>query len=123
MLQELACYSPSPASDKIQRVWWIGTGTASSLPFHAACQYHNGRVAEAESCFDQTIPSYTPTIKALRNARKRPLAVGKLNSKDTSVVIVTMPTTPGQIALSGVAREEKVITEATKHAYTIRPPL
>ncbi|EMD64887.1 hypothetical protein COCSADRAFT_356084 [Bipolaris sorokiniana ND90Pr] len=123
VLQELACYSPSPASDKIQRVWWIGTGAASSLPFHAACQYHYGRIAEAESCFDQIIPSYTPTIKALSNARKRPLTVEKLNSKDTSILIVTMPTTPGQSALDGVAREEKTITEATKHAYTIRPPL
>jgi tetratricopeptide (TPR) repeat protein len=123
VLQELACYNPSPPPDKIQRVWWIGTGAASSLPFHAACQYHNGRIAGAESCFDQTIPSYTPTIKALSNARKRPLAVGKFNSKDTSILVVTMPTTPGQSALSGVAREEKVITEATKHAYTIIPPL
>jgi tetratricopeptide (TPR) repeat protein len=123
VLQELACYDPSPNPDKIRRVWWIGTGAASSLPFHAACQYHNGRIAGAESCFDQTIPSYTPTIKALGNARKRRLAVGKFNSKDTSILVVTMPTTPGQTALSGVAREEEAITEATKHAYTIRPPL
>ncbi|KAH9859228.1 hypothetical protein J1614_012244 [Plenodomus biglobosus] len=123
MLQELACYDPSPKPDKIQRVWWIGTGAASSLPFHAACQYHNGRIAGAESCFDQTIPSYAPTIKALRNARTRSLTVGKLESKETSVLIVTMPTTPGQSALSGVAREEKAITEATKDVYTIIPPL
>jgi SpoVK/Ycf46/Vps4 family AAA+-type ATPase len=123
VLQELACYNPSPKPDKIQRVWWIGTGAASSLPFHAACQYHDSRIAGAESCFDQTIPSYTPTIKALGNARKRRLAVGKFNSKDTSILVVTMPTTPGQSALSGVAREEKVIMEATKDAYTIIPPL
>ncbi|KAF2469216.1 uncharacterized protein BDR25DRAFT_264442 [Lindgomyces ingoldianus] len=123
VLQELACYSPSPASDKIQRVWWIGTGAASSLPFHAACQYHNGHINEAESCLGQIIPSYTPTIKALRNARKRSLAVGKFNSKDTSVLIVTMPTTPGQSALSGVVREQEAIAETIKQAYTIRPPL
>jgi hypothetical protein len=123
VLQELACYDLSPKPDKIQRVWWIGTGAASSLPFHAACQYHDDRIAEAESCFDQTIPSYTPTIKALRNARKRRLAAGKLNSKDASILVVTMPTTPGQSALSGVAREERAISEATKDTYTIRPPL
>jgi len=123
VLQELACYDPAPAPDKIRRVWWIGTGAASSLPFHAACQYHNGHIAEAENCLDQTIPSYTPTIKALKNARKRSLAEGKINSKDTSVLLVTMPTTPGQSALSGVVREEEAITETIKGAYTIRPPL
>jgi CHAT domain-containing protein len=120
VLQELACYDPSPKPDKIQRVWWIGTGAASSLPFHAACQYYNGCIAKAESCFDQTIPSFTPTIKALGNARKRSLAVAKLISKDTSVLVVTMPTTPGQSALGGVVREEEIITETIKQAYTIR---
>jgi CHAT domain-containing protein len=123
VLQELAHYTPSPSSDQVRRVWWIGTGAASSLPFHAACQYYNGHIVSGESCLDQTIPSYTPTIKALRNARERPLAAGKLNSKDASVLVVTMPTTPGQSDLSGVVREEETITEAVQQAYTIRHPL
>jgi CHAT domain-containing protein len=121
VLQALACYTPSPPSDQVRRVWWIGTGAASSLPFHAACQYYNGHIVNGESCLDQTIPSYTPTIKALRNARERSLAGGKLNSKDASVLVVTMPTTPGQSDLSGVVREEETITEAVQQAYTIRP--
>jgi CHAT domain-containing protein len=123
VLQELAYYTPSPLSDQVRRVWWIGTGAASSLPFHAACHYHNGHIVNGESCLDQTIPSYTPTIKALRNARQRSLAEGKLNSKDTSILVVTMPTTPGYSDLSRVAREEETITEAVQQAYTIRPPL
>lgn len=62
-------------------------------------------------------------MKVLRNAREQSLAEGKLSSKDTSVLIVTMPTMPGQSDPSGVVREEEIVTEAVQQAYTIRPPL
>ena len=54
-------------SHELLRVWWIGTGIASSFPFHAAGQYTKnvGNTQDSENTLSQIIPSYTPTIKAL----------------------------------------------------------
>ena len=52
------------ASPETPRVWWIGSGIASSFPFHAAGNY-------SENSLDRIISSYTPTIKALGYSRSR----------------------------------------------------
>ena len=47
------------------------TGVFIHLPLHAAGLYHKGK-AEATECFsDYFVPSYTPTIGALLNARQQ----------------------------------------------------
>lgn len=43
------------------RVWWIGTGVASSLLFHAAGKYPYSQ----KDALTRTISSYTPAIKSL----------------------------------------------------------
>lgn len=78
------------------RVWWIGTGVAGSLPFHAAGQYINDfkKFQDSENTLSQIIPSYTSTIKAFSYARLCASRAVKLNSSETSI-LVKMPTTPG----------------------------
>lgn len=51
----------------ITRLWWIGVGIASTMPFHAAGDHSKG---VGESIFGRAISSYTPTIKALQYARE-----------------------------------------------------
>ena len=95
----------SQASDshELLRVWWIGTGIASSFPFHAAGHYINDENAQdSENTLSQIIPSYTPTIKALSYARSCASRAAKINSSETSILVVTMPSTPEHKSLPGV---------------------
>ena len=55
-----------PLERGLPRIWWIGTGLASSMPFHAAGD-HSPR--SKENTFSRAISSYTPSIKALAYAR------------------------------------------------------
>ncbi len=114
----------SQASDFYEppRVWWIGTGIASSFPFHAAGQYINGAESfqGSENTLSQIIPSYTPTIKALSYARSCSSKAAIINSSDTSILVVTMPSTPGHNSLPGVEKENLVIQRITSNICKIK---
>ena len=106
-------------SDSIElpRVWWIGRGIASSLPFHAAGQYNKNSESyqESENALCQMIPSYTPTIKALSYyTRSCAARAATINKKDTSILIITMPKTPGHESLPAVESEKLAIQQITK---------
>ena len=107
----------SQASDcrELLRVWWIGTGTASSFPFHAAGRYikDSESAQDSENTLSQIIPSYTPTIKALSYARSCASRAAKLNRSETSILVVTMPSTPEHKSLPGVKREEPATQRIT----------
>ncbi|KAI5836759.1 CHAT domain-containing protein [Morchella snyderi] len=79
------------SGDKLPRVWWIGTGVLARAPFHAAGR-HSRR--STENTYSHVISSYIPTIKALSYARRRKLQL--LSRPDSSLLVVTMPTTPPQ---------------------------
>lgn len=96
----------------LPRIWWIGTGLASSMPFHAAGIHSKG---STENALCRAISSYTPSIKALAYARDR------ANSTDIigkNLLIATMPTTPGCAALTGVIKERDTILEVVKGFVT-----
>ena len=109
-------------SHELLRVWWIGTGTAGSLAFHAAGQYINDdeNAQDSENTLCQIIPSYTPTIKALSYARSCASRATTLNSNETSILVVTMPTTPEQTPLPGVNREKLAIQQMTRDICRIK---
>ncbi|KFX90204.1 hypothetical protein V490_06595 [Pseudogymnoascus sp. VKM F-3557] len=73
----------------LPRIWWIGTGLASSMPFHAAGKHFTG---STENALSRAISSYTPSIKALGYSRYRARAA---DPKGGTLLITTMPTTPG----------------------------
>lgn len=98
----------------LPRIWWIGTGLASSMPFHAAGTHSSG---STENAFSRAIASYTPSIKALGHGRHRARAT---ESARGSVQIATMPTTPGNgtnpdsrkpAELPGVIEEKKQVMD------------
>jgi tetratricopeptide (TPR) repeat protein len=111
VLDELGFCKPS--KQELPRVWWIGTGLASSLPFHAAGLHSTCSVEHASN---YVISSYTPTIKALRHAREN--AGG--HAGDHSVLVVTMPNTPGEIDLPGVEEEKNAICHAVQLPHRVR---
>ncbi|KFX87738.1 hypothetical protein O988_09307 [Pseudogymnoascus sp. VKM F-3808] len=73
----------------LPRIWWIGTGLASSMPFHAAGIHSSG---STENAISRVISSYTPSIKALGYSQHRARAADR---KGGTLLIATMPTTPG----------------------------
>lgn len=128
----------SQQSTSIPRVWWMGVGIASYLPFHAAGD-HTARNA---CTMDWAISSYTPTIRALIFARERsrlafetthkqevscslnqPLLQSRTDSTRTlqqqRLLMVTMKETPGQKRLPGVEKERKDIELVAGRAVII----
>lgn len=103
-----------PDSTTLPRIWWIGTGVASSLPFHAAGIHGN----LTQSAMDCSISSYTPTIKALAYSRSR-LASKKPRDDQISVAIIAIPITPQEQPLPGVQQEINAIYRADPSVYNI----
>ena len=101
------------AADSQPRIWWVGTGLGSSMPFHAAGVHSAG---SRETAFAKVVSSYTPSIKALGHSQRRARAT---EAAEGSLLVVTMPTTPGQALrpelaspapLSGADDEKSEIT-------------
>ncbi|KAJ6041302.1 uncharacterized protein N7446_010808 [Penicillium canescens] len=109
VLEMLASHRSISIGEEKSRVWWMGVGAASGLPFHAAGDYSNGTIDENENCLDRVISSYTPTVKALRNARERASKIACQPKEKHSLLIATMPDTPSHGALHGVRREAQAI--------------
>lgn len=103
-------------ADNLPRVWWIGSGAANGLPFHAAGWYEeNANTDLPNSCLDCITSSYTPTIKALQYAR---LGAENVNlTKRTSLAFISMSTTPGHIDLPGVRTEKEAVKRAIDSCY------
>ncbi|KAH9212722.1 CHAT domain-containing protein [Leptodontidium sp. 2 PMI_412] len=102
--------------DVMSRVWWIGSGVATALPFHAACAVvatSDDGGCTIESAADHMIPSYAPTIKSLGYSRSRAAncSVPGRDVKAHRVLVVAMPTTPGQRALKGADCEADAIKD------------
>ena len=95
------------------RVWWIGCGLASSMPFHAAGIHVN---ASRDNALSKVISSYTPSFKALGHARSQIKRTQKDQPTQDQMLITLMPKTPrgandeiGFSTLKGVLQEEEKI--------------
>jgi hypothetical protein len=108
--------------ETLPRVWWIGTGLASSYPFHAARDISAG---PTENTFCRILSSYTPTVKALMHARERASTSGSSSERPLKLLIVTMAHTPGASDLPGVKAEASTIVEvlgASVHVEILDQP-
>ncbi|MEJ8639827.1 CHAT domain-containing protein [Streptomyces sp. MS2.AVA.5] len=74
------------------RVWWVPSGPLNLLPLHAA-GYHTDPPdsPQRRTVMDRVVSSYTPTVRALRHARRQTAQP----SADVPALVVAMPTTPG----------------------------
>ena len=107
----------------LPRIWWVGCGIASSLPFHAA-GIDFGNTPSAENALSRMVPSYTPTLKALSRSRARtylpPGQEEKSHEKQDPILFVKMPTTQGHRALPGVNVESAAVKKAAaEHGYLV----
>jgi hypothetical protein len=107
-------YCVQSSADDLPRVWWMGTGLASTFPFHSAGDISAGL---SESACYRAISSYTPTIKALQHAQGRASTTASRNP--WRAVIVTMPETPHQGPLPGTTLEKAEVIAALELSTSI----
>ncbi|WP_460397306.1 CHAT domain-containing protein [Actinophytocola sediminis] len=103
------------------RVWWAPAGRLGLLPLHAAGYHDDPDTPARRTAIDRVVSSYTPTIRALRHARRSP-AIGR--SPDSSL-IVAMPTTPGLAGdgqLPHVRVEAEILRTLLPNAHTLDTP-
>lgn len=109
-----------PKRNELTRLWWIGSGIGSSMPFHAAGLYHTDSPREKdENCLARIIPSYAPTIKVLMHAKARVPTHAKKETKH-SLLSISMQKTPGTNDLHGVLVEQKAISEIVRNTMDVR---
>ncbi|CZR68228.1 uncharacterized protein PAC_18127 [Phialocephala subalpina] len=95
----------------------IGAGIASFLPFHAAGDHAAG---SAENTFSRVVSSYTPTMKALAYARECVSTKLKFSNDKPKLLIVTMPTTPGERPLPGVTKERSEVQMVVEPEFLVQ---
>jgi tetratricopeptide (TPR) repeat protein len=93
ILDTLGYHRPIAPGQPGPRVWWAPGGLLGQLPIHAAGYHTRALGSETATVIDRVISSYTPTIAALRHARRRPPAADPATPAQT--LVVAMPTTPG----------------------------
>lgn len=84
ILDHLGCLDPTAAP--LPRIWWCPTGPLTLLPIHAAGRHGAG---ERRGVIDVAVSSYTPSLRALAEARARAAPPG-----DPRLLIVSLAKTP-----------------------------
>ncbi|KAL4860402.1 CHAT domain-containing protein [Aspergillus spectabilis] len=109
-------YVAQSTDSVLPRVWWIGTGIASTFPFHAA----GASITDStQNALGYMIPSYAHSIKALLYARSKVLRPERHPKHGLSLLVVTMPRTPAQADLPGAVIEANAIKQACEEVYKV----
>ncbi|KAK2601561.1 hypothetical protein QQS21_004879 [Conoideocrella luteorostrata] len=90
ILSEISATQKHPSEGRL-RVWWIGSGLASSMPFHAAGVHTR---ESKENTYSRIISSYTPSIKALAYTQNQAKHVEDAPVAQGTILIAAMPTSP-----------------------------
>lgn len=108
-----------PYLDPPTRLWWCPTGLLTLLPLHGA-GYHQAR--DGRTVLDRVISSYTPTLRALDEARKpRTVLPGNTGPGNTGrLLFVGVPEAPAQLQmLEDVAREQAFLDQHFPGGLTV----
>lgn len=100
VLTELRLDGPAAPGKQPPRLWWCPTGVLSLLPLHGA-GHHDG---SGRTVVERVISSYTPTLRALLEARQ-PLQM----DGQPRMLVVAVPEQPGVVELRAVGREIKLL--------------
>jgi CHAT domain len=113
-------HSPAPGRP-LPRVWWCPTGPLTLLPLHAAGHHHADRGATPQSVLDVAVSSYTPTLRALMEARhSTPVEQAQQAGQvDDRLLIVAVPNAKGAPPLIAVERERLHLAELFEGQHTL----
>lgn len=87
------------------RIWWCPTGLLTLLPLHTA-GYHRDR-RSGRTVLDRAVSSYTPTLRALLEARRSSAA----DRRSDRLLVVDAPDLPGLRRIDSAA-ERKALFDA-----------
>ncbi|KIJ23996.1 hypothetical protein M422DRAFT_275317 [Sphaerobolus stellatus SS14] len=99
------------ADDYMHHITWCATGLLALLPLHAAGEYHLGDMSKKRNMFDIAVSSYTPTLTSLLPHLKKSV---RSSNASHGVLIVSQPSTPGQLSIQGTIREAEAIQNIFK---------
>ncbi|WP_433384820.1 CHAT domain-containing protein [Actinoplanes sp. CA-142083] len=105
---------PWPGDPAEPRLWWCPTGLLTLLPLHAAGHHTADGVAAGKTLLDRVVCSYTPTVRALAEAR-RPLDRDRAEDR---LLLVTAPDVHDQLPLPNVERERRMLSRRFGDAVT-----
>ncbi|WP_144440772.1 CHAT domain-containing protein [Streptomyces roseifaciens] len=100
----------TPQTSRWPRIHWCPTGRLPLLPLHAALNPNTGTCA-----IDRVVSSYTPTLRMLRQARRR--LAESAHTNGGSITVVAMENTPQQEPLIATSRAAISIAAA----YRVKP--
>ena len=107
-VHEIMDSTPLQAS---KRIWWITSGIASRVPFHAAGDHSQG---STDNVFTRATSSYISSFAALSYARQQAIKAAALSPtnplRDLRMLLVTVPKTPGYTNLE-TQHEVKAVEE------------
>ncbi|MFD3558190.1 CHAT domain-containing protein [Streptomyces sp. NPDC058686] len=118
VLDALGHHGPPADGAPWPRVWWAPGGYLSLLPLHAA-GHHDDPAEGRRTVMDRVVSSYTPTIGALRHARRCQSTSAPAAS---SALIVAMPETPGLAGLRNVAPEAELVRDLLPDSLLLTAP-
>ncbi len=94
------------------RLWWCPTGLLTLLPLHAAGYHRPG--APDRRVMAHVVSSYTPTLDALTQARRR-----RPSAAEKKMLLVAQAEEPGENHLPSVSAVRKVLTETFAGRCTV----
>ncbi|WP_327097118.1 CHAT domain-containing protein [Nocardia vinacea] len=100
----------------LPRLWWCPVGLAAFLPLHAAGR--DGRPGPSASVMDCVVSSYTPTLRALIDARDR---AAKPPQRPGKMLAFALPTTPDLLDLPATEHEVRAVKDLFPGETTILP--
>jgi len=116
VLDALGITGPPEPGEPWPRLWWCPTGLLSLLPLHAAGHHTPQGLRRHESVLDRVVPSYTPTLRALLEARSNSSLATDTTAR---LLVVALTATPGQLPLPDVARESQLLTRLFGDSRTV----
>ena len=123
VLSTLGWTGARTSDEPLPRIWWCPTGPLTLLPLHAA-GYHASRGGTPQSVLDVAVSSYTPTLRALMEARRTaPTAkagqASQPDQADDRLLIVAVPNAQGAPPLTEVERERLHLAALFQDRHTL----
>jgi hypothetical protein len=116
VLDELGFTEPLPPTGPWPRLWWCPTGPLTLLPVHTAGYHQRTGEGVPRTVLDRVVSSYTPTVRALSEARSER---DHADTDQDRFLIVTVKDAPGQPVLHAVDRERAALQALLPaHRYT-----
>ena len=101
ILTQLQLIHKPSSQHPLPRLWWCPTGAFTLLPLHAAGR----RDLAASAVVERVISSYTPTLRALLQARKQAKRRGSPALSSDKMLVVAPSDIPGALPLASANKD------------------